>query len=154
MMKKMFSVLFLVSMAAHSGAFASAEPKKEHSEVKNQDVKEQVYSANQVDASKRDVKASEVVAAKEQVKSAPQASWGDTIASVKKYSSEKVTAAGALVLAIYQASWVNHKALTCSSLAALTGVLLYNYNDDFRVKIRGILGLDQKACALCPESCK
>ena len=145
MSKKLFSVVLLASLfVSASSVFAStpkAAPKVEVKVVAEANPSVVTRAANAV--------ASTACSAACTVKSAARsAANGVSDAAVKTAS-----VSSALVVAAYNLSWVNHKGLTCGALAALTAVLLYNYNDSVRSSVRGLFGLNDEACRFCPEAC-
>lgn len=143
MVKKLFSVLLLASvLGSASVASASAAPAAKPEVVVVVAPKPEVKAAAEA---KPSVVTRAVSAAKSTANSA--------VEGVKSAATRTVAASSVVVASVYNLAWTNHKGLTCATLAALTGVLLYNYNETFRTQVRGFFGLDDEACRFCPKAC-
>lgn len=155
MVKKLFSLVLLASVLTSSSlVLASAAPVADSAaEVKATAEVKKVCCSNhaQPSVAKRAVAA--VASTASSAAQGAKSAANSAVSSVKSAATRTVAASSAIVLAVYNASWVKHKGLTCATLAALAGVLLYNNNETFRAKVRGFFGLDDQSCDYCPSVC-
>jgi len=148
MSKKLFSLVLLASMLTGSVSVLASSPKA--------DVKAKTECTS---SCSHDAKPSVVTRAVAAVKSAANSSVDATKSAVtssvnvvKSVVTRSAAATTAVVASVYNLAWVNNKKVTCAAIAALTGVLLYTYNDTVRAKVRGFFGLDEETCRFCPKA--
>lgn len=160
MVKKLFSVLLLASvLGSASVANASAKPAAKPEVVvatATPEVKAAAEAKPAITEAKPSVVKRAVNAAKSTANSAVEgvkSAANSAVSGVKSAATRTVAASSVVVASVYNLAWKNHKGLTCATLAALTGVLLYNYNETFRTQVRGFFGLDDEACRFCPKAC-
>lgn len=139
MSKKLFSVILLASLFISSSSLLVASAPKVNSAVVTKEPEVQ-KEAPKVSVAKR---AYDAVAS----------TTNSAASGVKSAVVRTATASAAVVVSVYSMAWAN-KGLTCASLAALASVLLYNYNETFKAKVRSLFGLDDEVCRFCPASCK
>ncbi|MCX5922314.1 MAG: hypothetical protein NTX86_03230 [Candidatus Dependentiae bacterium] len=62
-------------------------------------------------------------------------------------------AVSGILTSIYNAATVQNKFITVTTISALVFAILYNYNEQFREKVRGVLGFEEenKICRFCPK---
>lgn len=162
MSKKLFSVVLLVSLVASSvTVFGSAAPKPAASTEVKRSAEATSATAATADCGSctTHAKPSVVSRAASAVKSAASSSVNavKSVATgsanvVKSVVTRSAAATTAVVASVYNLAWVNNKKVTCAAIAALTGVLLYTYNDTVRTKIRSFFGLDEETCRFCPKT--
>lgn len=154
MSKKLFSVLFLASMVASASVVSASAPaastpaantqeKKENKnpEVKNNEEKKQAVKEQKV-ADKPCCQDSYATRAKNAIVGAKD----KVVAGASWVKSGVVTAA----VTAYTKTWVEHRALTAVALVAATAVVLYNYNNTVKTKVRSWVGLNDEE--VCPSS--
>ena len=145
MSKRLFSVVLLASLFVSACPVFASTPKS----AAAVDGKVVAQAQPSVVTRAANAVASTARSAASTVKSAAKSAASTASDAVVKSAS----ATSALVVAAYNLSWVNNKALTCGALASLTALLLYNYNDTVKSSVRGFFGWDEDACRFCPSAC-